>query len=238
MKRPNQDLVGEDTGRTWSGLSSGSNPEAVPITDIASKTQKLVDQGIRVQRVCELCEVRISGENFRYCPHCDAGPLHEACIMSHLCPSVQKGGLQNSRVGNPQTEMEGDDDGYQSYPSWPREEDERQVLRVGIKDPKTDQYAWGKVFSPKRKPIDGPGTLPKCASIEQLQEFSLVGLRQEEEDEIHNAEQEDEKDGRALFEPFVQPKLRNTQPMVKAYARGSLQHVEAAEQDEETFKSA
>ena len=54
-------------------------------------SQKLVDLGIRVQRVCELCHFLISEATLRYCPHCDAGPLHEACIIGHLCPLVLGG---------------------------------------------------------------------------------------------------------------------------------------------------
>ena len=91
MKRSNQQLSSQDTGQQWSGISTGSDRTTASFVEVVSKTQKLMDQGIRVHHVCELCHIQISGQKSCYCPHCDAGPFHETCSLGHLCPQVSRG---------------------------------------------------------------------------------------------------------------------------------------------------
>ena len=127
--------------------------------------------------------------------------------------------------------MDDEDDGYQSDPAWLREEDERQVLRVGVKD------LGERSFPHRESQVMGQGhfqSVPRWNNYENSHLWSFVLMKKMK----FAKQKEGEKDGRALSDSFVQPKLRTTQPMVKAYARGSLHQVEAAEQDEEVFRSA
>ena len=162
--------------------------------------------------------------------------------------SVLKFSRGDGRNGNSPTEMMPEE--KDAHLEVPEEEDAHseihspsdvnpQVLRVGIKEPKSGEYSWGRVYSPQRKP-----SLPKFSNMEQLHEFSrqdfswLENTAESPVLEILEAEARGERDGKASFEALIQPKLRNSQPVVKTYARGSQQQVAAAEEDEETFKRA
>ena len=107
----------------------------------------------------------------------------------------------------------GDDD--QSNPPSPSEE---KVLRVGE----------SKISSQKSTPR------PRCTLRKgsQLHDFPMLETLPEPGDEVREAEVRGERDGKAIFDSVVQPRLRQTQPVVKAYARGSQQQVVAAEQDD------
>ena len=236
MKRTNDEVSKHDLN-TWAGLRTAPGEQAPKRIDTS------MDHTIgAVNKRCEECELVVSEDSLAFCPHCDAGPFHYFCIRAHICPT----GTNHHALGGggPFEIPEFQTSAFQVSQTKPMEESE------GHESNNEDEQ--NPLFSrPSRPNGHSPLKKPEFVNLKEMQKFMATQADQfggshipfspgviaaNDVIEIPSPILGPSK-GPASPEP-VAGKLRNTEPMVKPYARGSTALVNDTEADEHAFQKA